>query len=738
MKEKRILSLVTLLALVLSLTGGLPVSRMKEVSAAEGRISATTEKVLIPEEKCWQYEEIGNGTVCITGFNDEAVYTWEDREKEYTWDENGVGRGTTYKLVVPQTIAGKKVTCVGGSGFYQSDRMITAIQIPEGVTSIREIGEYSLISAELPSTLETIGEYAFWSGIDIPSSLTNVVIPDKVKEIERGAFFECDKLSSIRLPAGLESIGDQAFYGCRSLQNMVIPASVFDINETAFADCRSIKAYEVEANNKGNYYAENGILYQGKNLISYPGAKEGVCTLTADMEYSWTAFLNCKGLTAINVDTENPYYSSVDGVVYQKDMKILQICPAGKTGEYTVPEGVRSLQTNSFSNSALHTIHLPDSLGETYMTEWGEEETGFIGNYSFYQCDALQTITIGKSTTKKILSYLDSAPNLKNISISEDNPTLCSVDNVVYDKEIKKLLFVSTGIEGKLVLPDTVETSASIGGNGITELFLGKNYNVTEKTAVYDDGYRENYLTGLPRLEALQTYEVSPANQNLVSYDGVLYSKDFKKLYHCPPQKKGAVTIPDGTVVIWEDSFEDCYDIEEITIPASVTDIQLSPSEFWNITIKGYTGSAAEAYVKRANEKGRNIKFISLGTVVTQKPNPAEQQNLVQNKKKETAVTAVKNPKKATLKKVKALGKRKVKVTWKKLAATGGYQLQYAMNRSFTKKKKTKSISKTASSTTLKNLKKGKTYYFRIRAYNKAGGSKKYGKWSNIKKIKVK
>lgn len=622
MNRKRIICVSTLLALTLSLVGRKPFDQMRVVSAAESGTTATIEKVLIPEEKYWEYEEKEDGTVSITRFNDSDVYTWEDYEQDEA-------KGITYKLVVPGTIGGKKVTRVGyfGGAFYGSSRTITAIQIPEGVTSIERIGDDSLISAELPSTLKTIESYTF---------------------------MECDKLTSIQLPDGLEEIGDEAFYGCRSLRNIVIPSSVSYIDETAFSDCRSVIAYEVKANNKGNYFSENGILYKKwmeevpvygdqideygepvadyykevemKTVMSYPGGKEGEYHLDANTGFSWTAFLNCKGLTAIHVNSENPDYTSVDGVVYTKDMKTLDVCPAGKEGEYTVPEGVQSLQTNSFSNSSLHTIHLPDSLEETYEADWGEDK-GFIGSYVFYQCDSLQTITLGKNATDETLYSLERAPNLKSIRISEENATLCALDNVVYDKEVKKLRFIPAGVAGKLVLPDTVESSAySICGSGITELVLGKKYNVTEEIYVDDDGDQEEYLTGLPSLsdlEALQAYEVLPANPNLASYDGVLYSKDLKMLYSCPPQKK-SVTIPEGTTAIWGEAFECCHYIKELTIPASVTDIRLSVKEFSDMTIKGYTGSAAEDYVKRANEKGRNIKFIALGDAdIPATPTPA-------------------------------------------------------------------------------------------------------------------
>lgn len=126
----------------------------------------------------------------------------------------------------------------------------------------------------------------------------------------------------------------------------------------------------------------------------------------------------------------------------------------------------------------------------------------------------------------------------------------------------------------------------------------------------------------------------------------------------------------------------------------------------------------------------------SLAPAVTNKPS-------VKNKgipsSRISSVIKVKTPGKVNLKKVKALGRRKVKASWKWSSTVDGYQLQYAMNRSFSKKRKTKNKSCMADTATIKKLKKGKTYYFRVRAYRKTYyGTKKYGKWSNVKKIRVK
>ena len=79
--------------------------------------------------------------------------------------------------------------------------------------------------------------------------------------------------------------------------------------------------------------------------------------------------------------------------------------------------------------------------------------------------------------------------------------------------------------------------------------------------------------------------------------------------------------------------------------------------------------------------------------------------------------------------------KCKVKVTWKKVPNSMGYQIQYATNKKFKKAKK-KTVKYTF--VTLKKLKKKKTYFIRIRAYKIADGKKVYGKWSSVKKVKVK
>ncbi|RGF54797.1 DUF6273 domain-containing protein [Clostridium sp. AF36-4] len=95
----------------------------------------------------------------------------------------------------------------------------------------------------------------------------------------------------------------------------------------------------------------------------------------------------------------------------------------------------------------------------------------------------------------------------------------------------------------------------------------------------------------------------------------------------------------------------------------------------------------------------------------------------------------VKAPSKVKLTSAKNGKGKKLTVKWKKITGAKGYQLQYAMNKKFKKKK---SVQTKKTKYTIKKLKKNKTYYIRVRAYKMNGRKKVYGKWSKVKKVKIK
>ena len=126
------------------------------------------------------------------------------------------------------------------------------------------------------------------------------------------------------------------------------------------------------------------------------------------------------------------------------------------------------------------------------------------------------------------------------------------------------------------------------------------------------------------------------------------------------------------------------------------TDGSVKSGTMYTYTVRAYKGSALSAY----NKNGSRI--VRLTAPVQYKPSS------------------------------KASGK--LIVRWKKAAGASGYQIQYAASRSM---RGSRTVSASALTRTLSGLKKGSTYYVRIRAYKKASGQTYYGAWSSVKNVKV-
>ena len=165
----------------------------------------------------------------------------------------------------------------------------------------------------------------------------SAVLPEGFTSLGNGSFSFSKYLNKINFPQTLEYIGDEAFMGCPALEIEKIPKSVSYIGSNAFAECSLIKNFEV--------------------------------------------------------DEENPYYTTIDGVIFTKDKTELVMYPAGRSDEsYSVPDGTVKIAPKAFSyNSNLTEVILPDTVSE-------------IGNYAFYFCEELENVSFG-SGLKTIGSY---------------------------------------------------------------------------------------------------------------------------------------------------------------------------------------------------------------------------------------------------------------------------------------------------------------------------------------------
>ena len=120
------------------------------------------------------------------------------------------------------------------------------------------------------------------------------------------------------------------------------------------------------------------------------------------------------------------------------------------------------------------------------------------------------------------------------------------------------------------------------------------------------------------------------------------------------------------------------------------------------------------------------------------KVNESENKKQPATEKKDTTKTieTAIAPKKAVLKKVKATGKKKVKIIVKKTSEKiNGYEVILSTKKNF---KKAKKVTTKKNIVTVRKLKAGKKYFVKVRAFKKVGNKKIYGKYSTVKKVIVK
>lgn len=167
--------------------------------------------------------------------------------------------------------------------------------------------------------------------------LANAVYSDPYTFDEStGTITDCEKSVSGRLEVPSEinghvvtTIGNQAFRQCYQLTEIVLPNTITRIDGWAFAYCEGLKSV----------------------------------ILPSSVEYYSPSFFRCSNMMAINVSDANPYFCSVDGVLFSKDMQKLIEYPCGKDGAYQIPFGVKTIGEGAFEwRSRLSGISVPQSV----------------------------------------------------------------------------------------------------------------------------------------------------------------------------------------------------------------------------------------------------------------------------------------------------------------------------------------------------------------------------------------
>ena len=354
----------------------------------------------------------------------------------------------------------------------------------------------------IPNSVTSIGRYAF-SGC---KSLTSITIPDSVTSIGDYAFCSCENLTSITIPGSVTSIGNYAFERCESLTSVIIPDSVTSIGSSAFFDCVSLKSIEVSGNNK-NYSSLDGVLFNKDKteLITYPAGK-------TDSEYvipnsvtsiGYSAFENCTSLTSV-----------------------------------TIPDSVTSIDYSAFENcTSLTSVTIPNDVTS-------------IGYGVFQGCTSLTSVTIPNSVTSIDSSAFSSCTSLIGITIPN------SVTSIGYG-----------------VFQDCTSLSSVTIPNSATSIGDSAFYN----TAYYND--ESNWDNGVLYISdcLIDTNYNFDSTTDYIIKDGTRIIADYA-LSHC--DNLTSVTIPNSVTSIGDSAFYDCTSLTSVTIGNSVTSI--GSSAFYN------------------------------------------------------------------------------------------------------------------------------------------------------------
>ncbi len=210
------------------------------------------------------------------------------------------------------------------------------------------------------------------------------IIPNSVDTISDKSLWHCPYLTEAVISDSLIVIGEDVFSYCFNLKNINIPSGVVAIDRSAFIGCSSLTSIDVDTSNLF-YTSENGVLYNKDKtiLVRCPEGKGGVLSISKGVNtVDLGAFGHYSNLTGIEVDLENPIYSSKDGVLYNKDKTILIKCPQKKQGKVQIPNTVTNIEARAFDGCAnLTNIVISSSVVD-------------LGGFTFEGCTALDTIFI--------------------------------------------------------------------------------------------------------------------------------------------------------------------------------------------------------------------------------------------------------------------------------------------------------------------------------------------------------
>ena len=270
-----------------------------------------------------------------------------------------------------------------------------------------------------------------------------------------------------------------------------------------------------------------------------------------------SVFYACESLTNIQVVPNNNYYSSQDGVLFNKDKTILISFPGGKSGEYLVPNTVTTIGQSAFySCNSLTGVTIGDSVTA-------------IGDFAFYFCSSIESVIIGNSVTTLGFAAFSGCSSLTELTIGE-NITIINDEAFSYCSSLSSV-----------TIPKSV---TSIGNCAFYDCDSLVNLNISNSVISIGD-------CAFSSCELLE---------NVLIPDSVITIGDSAFL-SCNSLTN--LTLGEGVTTICDYAFSWCESIASVTIPNSVM----------TVGIRAFYGCdlLADVYYQGSKQDAQNISIAS-------------------------------------------------------------------------------------------------------------------------------
>ena len=569
------------------------------------------------------------------------------------------------------------LTTIGDSAFYGCESLPEAI-LPSGVEKIESNAFKnckSLKKAVVPDTVSSIGSSAFYGC----EALTDITLGSKLKKIDNQTFYGCAALPSIVIPYNVTAIGDSAFVNCTKLTQITVPRNTTSIESNAFSYPRKMTMYGTSDCYAQTYANGKGIKYVAQDIHA-TSIRLDITNKTAEYydEFQLTATIAPQNFTDAVTWT-----SSNEDVATVSDTGYVEVCGVG-TAVITVTAG---------NVKAACTVTVPQ------LIDWIEFDEDEIELKSGETYQLRPDISPSNATNKK-LKYTSSDTKVAEVSAS-------GLVTAKSEGEARIRAAATDGSDEYAVCYVTVTGKAKVTGITLnqTSATLGRGKKLALKAAI-SPSYASN-----------KKVVWKSANTKVATVDG-----------------SGNVTAkaPGRTKITVTSAENSSYQAScTVTVPYNITyklnkgkNNASNPSTYYgkkitlkNPSRKGYTfaGWYTDAkFKKKIKTIESSAKCDYTLYAKWTKVNVAK-----------VSITSAKNSK-----------SKQILLKYKKISGIKGYEISYSTDKKFKKAVTRKNTTKT--SYTISKLKKGKTYYVRIRAYKvDSTGKKVYGKYTSVKKVKV-